>query len=164
MEDFSTYYDNYKSIVAAQPEFIPELRKNVNQVVEQKQLIPLMNDLKWLKLQYSIKKDFTFPPAYLVKCVTDEAEPDTRNFRKNVPCYHGAWSNYYEEGMPVLFAIEWLEVYPKLEIVQGRLIEGKVIDESEKFEQLLTKLRIPYEQTANTFRLFGYKTGQAKRS
>ncbi|MBO1306737.1 hypothetical protein JZO70_11225 [Enterococcus sp. 669A] len=157
MEDFRTYYDNYKSIVAAQPDFIPDLRKNVKQIVEQKQLIPLMNDLKWLKLQYGIKKDFTFSPAYLVKCVTDETEPDIRNFRKNVPRYHGVWSNYYEEGMPVLFTIQWLEAYPKFERFQGRLIEGKVIDESEKFKQLLVELRIPFEQIGDTFRIYGYK-------
>jgi hypothetical protein len=157
MVDFKEYYEEYKFYSANTSKDMKQLKSNVMNIVERKQLVSVMNDTKWLKLQFEINNNLAFPPAFISKYITDKMEPDTLDFEKQIPRYYGNWLNYYEEGLPPLYNIEWLEVYPKFEKHQGQLIQGQVIDASEEFEAILYKLNIPFDKKKGIYKIWGYK-------
>lgn len=150
-------YHSYKQKLDRDEE-ISQLRARVFAVVIKKQLTSLMNDTKWLELQLAIN-ELRFPPPYVCRCITDEEgkEEGALASLSCIPRYMGDWSNYYEEGMPVLFNIEWIKVHPRIGIFRGRLVKDEVIDETAAFRKILNRLYIPYEEENNIFTVYGYK-------
>jgi hypothetical protein len=132
-----------------------ELKERVRKVVEEKGLSSVMNDTKWLKLQSSIVK-LPFAPPYIEKLILEN-----KNFKEvqisDAPQWLGDWSPFYNEGMCLFFAIEYIKVRPRYVEYSGRLVAPKIYDETEEFEQLLKELHIPYEEEYGTFTIYGYK-------
>ncbi|WP_157541400.1 DUF6678 family protein [Hymenobacter aerophilus] len=132
-----------------------ELREKVRKVVVEKGLSSVMNDTKWLKLQSSIVK-LPFAPPYIEKLILEN-----KNFEEvqisDAPQWLGDWSPFYEEGMYLFFAIEYIKVRPLYAEYNGRLVAPKIYDETKEFEQILQELHIPYEEECGTFTIYGYK-------
>lgn len=148
-------YEEYKTIISHHSNYICKLKIKVSAIIAKKQLVSFMNDTKWLELQYAVK-ELSFPPPYILRCVTDGndiAEP----FFEKIPWWIGDWSNYYHEGLPALFNIEWIKVCPQLSKYRGRLVENEVLDETEAFRTILNRLNIPYDRKDNIFTIYGYK-------
>lgn len=120
-----------------------------------------MNTTKWLELQSAVHQ-LSFLPAYIIKPITDKENNQDiikglEKIKKEVPWWLGDWSNFYEEGMPPLFNIEWIKVRPQLSISKGALIKPEIIDETDSFRVILNDLYIPYEETNHIFTIYGYK-------
>ena len=132
-----------------------ELREKVRKVVTEKGLSSVMNDTKWLKLQSSIEK-LPFEPPYIEKLILEN-----KTFKEvqidDTPQWLGDWSPFYNEGMYLFFAIEYIKVRPRYAEYSGRLVAPKIFDETEEFEQLLKELNIPYDEDNGTFTIYGYK-------
>lgn len=149
-------YTAYKRATSQQSGMLNQLKQKVRAIVAQKQLVSWMNDTKWLELQHAVRA-LPFPPPYIVRCVTDE-DLISDNALNTPPSWFGDWSNYYDEGMPVLFTIEWMKVRPQLSKHRGCLIEAEVVDASEAFRAILYQLHIPFDEQDHIFTLYGYKT------
>ncbi|CAI3949225.1 unnamed protein product [Commensalibacter communis] len=157
----TTLYEEYTMHYTAHREYFKELRENVTALITKKRLFSCMNTTKWLELQTAIHT-LPFPPANIVRCVTDaENHPESVNamtiLEEKIPSWFGCWSNYYCEGLPPLFNIEWMKVRPQLEKFRGALIKPEIIDETNEFRAILERLNIPYEETGNIFTIYGYK-------
>ena len=44
-----------------------------------------------------------------------------------------------------------------IEMIEGRLIESKVIDETDEFLKILKKFNIPFEEQNGTYIIYGYR-------
>lgn len=127
-----------------------KLKKKVLALVEQRNMISVMNNTKWLELQNSVK-ELPFLPPYELKFITDNYEPqpldkDIRNT-----------GNWDDEVMLPFFNIEWIKVRPRYIKDRGRLIDGEVIDETDMFIEILEKYSIPYEEDNGALIIYGYK-------
>jgi hypothetical protein len=98
-----------------------------------------------------------FPPPYNLKCVTDDEEPG--GFSTDAPHYVGDWSCYWEEGLPPFFNIEWMEVLPRYGKYRGRLVADEILDETDEFIALLTRIGISYEKKNGCIVIYGYQKG-----
>lgn len=148
-------YEAYKQLVQKYKPYITPLKTKVDKIVQERQLVSVMNDTKWLKLQAEVKS-LPFPPPYIVKCLTDEADAFVGKL-DFAPFWLGHWGNFEEEGMPVFFTIEWLKVCPRHSVFKGRLVKGEVWDETEAFVKILVSNNIPYEECDGIFSIFGYQ-------
>jgi hypothetical protein len=134
---------------------IKEFKEKIRKIVANKGLSSVMNDTKWLKLQSSIVK-LPFPPPYVEKLIEEN-----KTFKEvqisDTPNWLGNWNTFYNEGMSLFFAIEYIKVRPIYSEYLGSLIDPKIYDEGEEFELLLKELNIPYEEHNKTFIIYGYK-------
>ncbi len=137
-------------------EDIVKFRQQVKKIEIERNLSSVMNDTKWIKLQQGIET-LPFPPAYNLKHIHINKGVFSYDDFEKEPHYFGDWSNYWEEGLPVFFAIEWLEIRPKHRKHQGRLIPDKIIDATKELLVLLNKLHIPFEHKNNCVIIYGYK-------
>jgi len=150
-----TAFEKYKYLTENDADIV-KLRQQVREIVKRRNLSSVMNDTKWLELQKGIE-GLPFPPAYNDKLILwDKAKFSFKDIEKE-PAYTGDWSNFWEEGMPIFFTIEWLEIRPKLRKNQGRLVPPKIVDETEELINLLNRLHIPFEQENGTIIIYGYK-------
>lgn len=131
-----------------------EWKEQVAKIVFQKNLSSVMNDTKWIELQKSIA-DLSFPPPFILKCVTDESDFQTALLH-DAPHYYGDWSSYWEEGLPPFFAIQWIKVNPKYGKYRGRLVADEILDETEEFIAILEKFSIHYEYENGIITIYGY--------
>ena len=129
------------------------IKKNVLKIVSSKNMIKVLDELKWKILQNSIK-ELPFPPPYVIKDIR-ESEQSYHEFSEDV-WYWGDWSN---EALlnGNLFAIEWIKVRPRYIKKYGKLIPNKVIDETNEFMDMLNKHQIPFEKYNDIFMIYGYK-------
>ncbi|MCI9846921.1 DUF6678 family protein [Flavobacterium pectinovorum] len=132
-----------------------DLKEKTRKIVTEKSLGSVMNDTKWLKLQNAIEK-LPFAPPYIEKLIFEDKTFEEVQISDN-PDWLGDWSPFYQEGMSLFFAIEYIKVRPRYAEHQGRLTVPKVIDETKEFIQLLKELYIPYEEDNGTFIIYGYK-------
>jgi len=150
-----TLFEQYKYLTENDVDIV-KLKQQIRDIVMRKKLSSVMNDTKWLELQQGIE-DLPFPPAYNEKLVQwDNATFSFKDIEKE-PAYFGDWSIYWEEGLPIFFTIEWLEIRPKHRKDQGRLVPPKIIDETKEVISLLKKLNIPFEEENGTVTIYGYK-------
>lgn len=145
----------YKEALEVNSIYINALRKDVERIIAQRQLNPLMNDTKWLELQEAVGL-LPFPPAYIVKCLADK-DASTAGILSEVPDYYGDWSMYYEEGLPPFFNIEWIKVRPVYGIHRGALVPPEVRDATIQFQEILNNLSISYEADKSLFTIYGYR-------
>ncbi|MFC5048417.1 DUF6678 family protein [Aquimarina hainanensis] len=135
---------------------IGKLKQQVKEIIVRKNLSSIMNDTKWIELQKGIET-LPFPPAYNEKLIQwDKARFRFSDLDKE-PAYFGDWSSYWEEGLPVFFTIEWLEIRPRYQKYLGRLVAPKVIDITTALLQLLKEINIPFEQENGSVMIYGYK-------
>lgn len=148
-------YNTYRQMCAQHQDVLDKLRDDVRQLVNQRQLISEMNDSRWIALQQAVSH-LPFPPPFLLKQVTDTQAPEY-DLQSKIPSWTGDWTNYYEEGMPPFFMIEWIKVRAQLSRHRGRLIADEIIDATEEFRAILLKLRLPYTEDNGIFTLYGYR-------
>ncbi|SHG89781.1 hypothetical protein SAMN05443549_10865 [Flavobacterium fluvii] len=150
----STEREKYKYYIQ-NDDYALILKDKVKKIVTEKGLSSIMNDTKWLKLQSSIKK-LPFPPPYIEKLILENKAFEDVQIN-DAPEWFGDWSPFYQEGMCLFFAIEYMKVRPRYAEHAGNLVAPKIHDETEEFEQLLKELHIPYEEDNGTFMIYGYK-------
>ena len=143
--------------------FVVESEKykaKVIRIIQDKGLCSIMNNTKWRELKNGVS-ELPFPPPFVIKAV-DEAETDYHRFDKDV--YHvGDWGLYLDNYIggdiyaTPFYAVEWIKVRPRILKHQGRLIQSKVIDETEEFLSILEKYNIPYEEQDGAYCIYGYR-------
>ena len=149
-------WEAYKAHTAGDGAFLDPLRQKVRAVAAEKNLVPRMNDAKWTQLQEAVA-GLPFPPAFILRRVTDpDGSPPDGAFGGKPPWWHGDWSNYYEEGMPPLFAIEWITVWPQKSVHRGRLVPDGIVDATDAFRAILERLGIPFVEERGLFTIHGY--------
>lgn len=153
--EVTTLYNEYKHYIHHDRDIV-KLKQKVAAIIREKSFVPMMNDLKWLQLQHAVSS-LSFAPAYQFRCITDTEQTEFL-YLKTIPNHEGDWSNYYHEGMPPLFSIEWIKVRPQLRKHQGRLIADAIMDETHTFVAILNNLSIPYIEDNHIFTIFGYKS------
>lgn len=119
----------------------------------------MMNNTKWEELKKGIS-ELPFLPPFVIKSV-DEEETSFHLFDKDV--YNANdWGMYMDNYLggdiyaTPFYAIEWIKIKPRLLKYQGRLVESKVIDETEEFMAMLKKYNIPFEKQNETYIIYGY--------
>ncbi|WP_103070099.1 DUF6678 family protein [Aquimarina sediminis] len=150
-----TLYEKYKYLTENDKDIV-KLKKQIKEIAVRKNLSSIMNDTKWIELQQGIE-GLPFPPAYNEKLIQWDKAKFRFNDYENEPAFFGNWSSYWEEGLPIFFTIEWLEIRPKHQKYQGRLVSPKIVDETEELIQLLNNLNIPFEQNNGSVIIYGYK-------
>jgi hypothetical protein len=146
--------EKYKYYTQNDPHVLDK-REKARKIVTEKGLSSIMNDTKWLKLQSSIEK-LPFPPPYIEKLIFENKTFEEVQI-SDAPQWLGDWSPFYQEGMCLFFAIEYIKVRPRYAEYCGRLVAPKIFDETKEFEKLLKELHIPYEEDKGTFTIYGYK-------
>ncbi|WP_020532571.1 DUF6678 family protein [Flexithrix dorotheae] len=150
-----TLFEKYKYLTE-KDEDIVKLKQKVSKIIKSRNLSSIMNDTKWLELQQNIDS-LPFPPAYNEKLILKDKAVFTFKDFKDPPKYQGDWSSFWQEGLPIFFTIEWLEIRATQQIHQGRLVPPKIIDATKALVQLLNKLNIPFEQESDIITIYGYK-------
>jgi len=140
------YFMNEKELA----DRLMKFKKKVMLIVTEKNMYSIMNNTKWKELQNAIK-DLPFPPPYQMRYITDDSE--TIDFNEDVR-YLGDWT---DEPMFPFFHIEWIKVRPRYLKHRGNLIKDELIDETEKFVEILKKYSIPYEEENGVYVIYGYK-------
>lgn len=138
---------------------LEKYKKKISNIVEQKGLCSMMNNTKWKELKKGIS-ELPFPPPFVIKSV-DEEETFYHQFKEDV-YYIGDWGMYLDNYLggdiyaTPFYAVEWIKIRPRLLEHQGRLIESKVIDETDEFLAILKKYNIPFEEQNETYIIYGY--------
>lgn len=117
--------------------------------VERRGLASFMNQTRWEKLCEAVYAELPFPPAFDLQTVLGKRQPlmDTGPAR-----FWGSWSE-----LEPFFEIEWLRVIPRYCRHVAMLLPDEVIDCTDRFRDLLVRLRIPFrEDEARTFWIYGY--------
>ncbi len=135
-------------------------KAKIKRIIESKGLYSTMNNTKWRELKEGVS-ELPFMPPFVIKAV-DEEETEYHEFTHDVynTCDWGLYLNNYLGGdiyaIPY-YAIEWIKVRPRILKHQGRLIESKLIDETEEFISMLRSYNIPYVETNGTYIIYGYR-------
>ena len=131
------------------------LKKKVMRLISDKNMYSIMNNTKWLELQYAMQNEVPFSPPYILKCVIDDGDIELPTFDKGV-WYLGNWD---DEVLQPFFNIEWVKIRPRYIKLRGNLINGEAVDETEEFLSLLKKYSIPYEEEGDgSYIIYGYKS------
>jgi len=150
-----TRYARYKYLTENDTDIVA-LKQKIKMLVVDRNLSSYMNDVNWLELQNGIKS-LPFPPAYNAKLIHQNENVIHFENQNNEPSFFGNWSNYWEEGMPIFFTIEWLEIRPKYRKHKGRLVPPTIQDVTKELLMLLNKLNIPFELKNESIFIYGYK-------
>ena len=135
-------------------------KQKIKAIVQNKGMCSMMNNTKWRELKKGIT-ELPFLPPFVIKSV-DEEESTYHQFDEDV--YNtGDWGIYLENYLggdiyaTPFYAVEWVKIRPRLLKHQGRLIESKVIDETDEFLKMLKKFNIPFEEQNGTYIISGYR-------
>lgn len=150
-----SHFEKYKYLTENDEEIV-ELKHKIKDIETRRNLSSFMNDTKWLELQAGIQS-LPFPPAYNVQLLLSEKEDSFLYELKNEPAFFGDWSSYWEEGLPIFFTIEWMEIRPRHRKSQGRLLDDIISDETDELLALLDTLNIPFETNHGSVFIYGYK-------
>lgn len=137
-----------------------DLKRRAQSIVESRNLCSYMNDTKWSELRHGMLKEMPFPPPYILKTIFEEECQQEEYFRKDVT-WIGDWNEsfLYDEysGAREWFVIEWIKVRPRYLKNRGKLVEPECVDATGKFEEILAKYRIPYEENNGVYCIYGYR-------
>lgn len=125
-----------------------KLRARIRRIAEERRMASCMNDTKWAELRTAMMEDMPFEPPYKVKFMTDDE-----------PCREeSSWQEayVYENLLNGAFAIEWIEIRPRIEKKRGMLIEPETVDAHGELERILKKYTIPYEEADGVYIIYGY--------
>ena len=134
-------------------------KAKIRKIIQEESLCSVMNNTKWQEFKNGIS-ELPFLPPFVIKSV-DEQETDFHNFDKdeyNSPDWGLYLDNYLGGDIYAVpfYAVEWIKIRPRLLKHQGRLINPKVIDETEDFLAVLKKYSIPYNELNGTYIIYGY--------
>jgi len=149
-----TAREKYKYLIENNPKYLI-YKKKIDQIILEKGFSSIMNDTKWLELQHEVTK-LSFPPAYVEKLVTEDENEENVKI-EDYPRWFGDWSPFYEGGMSIFFSIKYIKVRAFYSEYTGQLINPKLIDETDKFREILKKLNIFFEEENKTFTIYGYR-------
>lgn len=135
-------------------------KAKVKRIIENRNLYSIMNNTKWRELKEGVS-ELPFLPPFVIKAV-DEEETEYHEFSHDEynTCDWGLYLDNYLGGdiyATPYYAVEWIKVRPRILEHQGRLIESKVIDETEEFVAMLKSYNIPYVETGGTYIIYGYR-------
>lgn len=137
-----------------------DIKKRALSVIEKRNLYSCMNDTKWGELRYAMLKEMPFPPPYILKTIFEDECPQEKYFQNDVT-FIGDWNEGFlcDESLGVKgwFVIEWIKVRPYYLKYRGKLVEPERIDAAGKFEEILTKYSIPYEENNGVYCIYGYR-------
>ena len=135
-------------------------KAKINKLIQEKSLCSVMNNTKWKELKKGVSS-LPFLPPFVIKSV-DEEESEYHYFDED-EYYSGDWGMDLGDYLggdiyaTPFYAIEWIKIRPRILEHQGRLIESKVIDETEEFLAILKKYNIPYNEQNGTYIIYGYQ-------
>ena len=135
-------------------------KAKINKLIQEKSLCSVMNNTKWKELKKGVSS-LPFLPPFVIKSV-DEEESEYHHFDED-EYYSGDWGMDLGDYLggdiyaTPFYAIEWIKIRPRILEHQGRLIESKVIDETEEFLAILKKYNIPYNEQNGTYIIYGYQ-------
>ena len=135
-------------------------KQKIKSIVQNKCMCSMMNNTKWRELKKGIT-ELPFLPPFVIKSV-DVGDP-TYNQNDEDVYNTGDWGIYLENYLggdiyaTPFYAVEWVKIRPRLLKHQGRLIESKVIDETDEFLEMLKKFNIPFEEQNGTYIIYGYR-------
>lgn len=137
-----------------------DIKKRALSVIEKRNLCSCMNDTKWGELRYAMLKEMPFPPPYILKTIFEDECPQEKYFQKD-ETFIGDWNEGFlcDESLDAKgwFIIEWIKVRPCYLKYRGKLVEPERIDAAKKFEEILTKYSIPYEENKGIYCIYGYR-------
>ena len=144
-------YETYKSLL---PHF-SELKDRIDEIVKERQLSPLLNDVKWIKL-YEQMGELEIPPAYDYQLLIDDTPLVIMD---KVPTSGGGWDNFtLDEWFTPFYAIEKMVIYGKLGTYVGRLVDPTIFDQTEVIRRMLQEINIPFEEVPpRVFEIMGYR-------
>lgn len=132
----------------------------VKNIIQNKGYVSIMNNTKWKELKKGVS-ELPFLPPFVIKAV-DEEETEYHQFLHD-EYRSGDWGLYLDNylggdiyAVPY-YAVEWIKIRPRILEHQGRLVESKVIDESEEFLVMLKKYNIPYVVQGEVYIIYGYR-------
>lgn len=137
-----------------------DLKRRALSIVESRNLCSCMNDTKWGEFRRAMLKEMPFPPPYILKTIFEDECPQEKYFQKDVT-WIGDWEEgfLYDEYLDAKewFVIEWVKVRPRHLKSRGKLIEPECVDAAGKFEEILEKCSIPYEENNGVYCIYGYR-------
>lgn len=133
-----------------------DLKDKVFRIVCSRNLCSYMNNTKWNELITSVKTEMPFLPAFNIKYVTQKTATQNNIETEDVGCF-GDWTGENFPPQEYYFNIEWIKVRPRYLKFRGKLIEPELVDGSKKFEEILHKYNIPYEEKDGLYCIYGYR-------
>jgi hypothetical protein len=102
----------------------------------------LASDTKWIELINACRAFSRTGPWYRCKCIDSN--------------YVSDW-DWEWDAMPYPFsAIEWIDIFCRENITQGRLIAKQVEEHSAEVENMLSLIGLDYVRGENMIRVFAY--------
>jgi len=123
------------------------LYKQIQIIIKQRKLSPIMNETKWQQLIEAVDS-LVFPPPYIRKDLFSKS-PKLSDFSQDVYSV-GDW----HEGVYPLLTVEWIKVRPRFLRTIGTV--PKLVDGGQSFESILRKCQIPFIQYDNAYIIYGY--------
>ena len=139
-----------------------EDKEKILEVIQQKNLIRVINDSTWEKFVNSVNQEMPFPPAFIIKYITQPFNAkinnpaiENENFVADVR-YFGDWKGESFPTKDYYSTIEWIKVRPRYLKYRGRLISPEVIDASNEFESILINHKISFEIDNGKYCIYAY--------
>lgn len=134
---------------------ISKYKRKVMQLVESRNMVSCMNTTKWNEFRDAVLEEMPFSPPFIIKDIFEEDKDKLyfSHFQKDVN-YLGDWDYVY---FYPFVGIEWIKVRPRYIKFRGNLIEGDIMDATNKFIEILNKYTIPYVEEDGLFTIWGYK-------
>lgn len=137
-----------------------DVKKRVLSIMESRNLCSCMNNTKWGELRQAMLKEMPFSPPYIIKTIFEDECPQEKYFQEDVT-WTGDWNEsfFYDEYSDEKgwFVIEWIKVRPRYLKYRGELMEPECLDAAGKFEEILAKYHIPYEENNGVYCIYGYR-------
>lgn len=132
------------------------LKEKVFQIISERQLCSYMNNTKWNKLITAIHLEMSFPPAFVIKYLTQETVPHSLMEISDVD-YWGDWSGENFPTQEYYFHIEWIKIRPRYLKYRGKIIDPALIDESHILNDILKRYHISFEEENGLYCIYGYR-------
>lgn len=125
-----------------------KVRERLVRHIAREQLVSVMNDTKWAKLQTLMLELEDSRPPFRVRCLGDKGEwlLDQRE----------SWDYDWNYHLPAYIAIEWLDIDPAKSQRDGRLVGNKKTEHNATIIDLLKMNHIPFSIEGDSIRVWGY--------
>ena len=132
------------------------LKERVFRIVCDRNLCSYMNNTKWDEFVTAVRNEMPFPPPFEMKCLTQEGVSQSKALKEDVD-YWGAWSGEAFLPREFYFNIEWIKVRPRYLKFRKELLAYELVDAGKKFEEILHRYNIPYEENSGLYCIYGYR-------
>ena len=135
-----------------------ELRRQVQQISDERGLRSCMSGEKWAQLRNAMMSEMPFQPPYLVKFITDDLPAGDEN--ELVSSYHPMpWHEAYvfDNIFDASFALEWVKICPRYYKHRGKLIAPEEISAEAELLQILEKYAVAFEKEDGVYTIYGWR-------